>query len=124
MGYRSDVGLALDRSAVMSLHQKLNALDKNSEAFSVIRDFISDASKHYEDSDTGAEVYFWEYVKWYDDFSEVDFIEKLMLDLADESYLFIRIGEDIDDLEIRGSFYGNPFELGLIRSITLEAPSV
>ena len=45
MGYRSDVGLALTQSAVQTLTQKLNALDKTSEAFSVITDFFAYAGK-------------------------------------------------------------------------------
>ena len=63
MGYRSDVGLALTQSAVQTLNQKLNALDKTSEAFSVITDFFAYAGKRFEDTDSGSEVYLWEYVK-------------------------------------------------------------
>ena len=60
MGYRSDIGLALTQSAVQRMHKNLNTLNKNSEAFSAITDFIAYADKHYEDADSGAEVYLWE----------------------------------------------------------------
>ena len=120
MGYRSDIGLALTQSAVQRMHQKLNTLDKNSEAFSVITDFIAYADKHYEDTDSGAEVYLWECVKWYEEFSDVSFIENLLAELDWKDFLFIRIGEDYDDTEVRGDLWDNPFELGLTRKISME----
>ena len=93
--------------------QKLNALDRESEAFSAITDFIAYADKYHEDADTGAEAYLWECVKWYEDFSDVSFIENLLAELDWKDFLFIRIGEDYDDTEVRGDFWDNPFELGL-----------
>lgn len=119
MGYRSDIGLALTQSAVQRMHKKLNSLDKNSEAFSVITDFIIYADKHHEDADTGAEVYLWNYVKWYDDFKEVSFLEELMQELNEQDYLFIRTGEDYDDTEVQGYFWDNPFDLKLSRAINI-----
>ena len=117
MGYRSDIGLALTQSAVQRMHQKLNSLDKNSEAFSVITDFIIYADKHHEDADTGAEAYLWECVKWYDDFKEVSSLEELMQELNEQDYLFIRIGEDYADTEVQGYFWDSRFEIRLERSI-------
>lgn len=119
MGYRSDIGLALTQSAVQRMHQKLNTLDKESETFAVITDFIAYTDKHYENADTGAEAYLWNYVKWYDDFKEVSFWEELMQELNDQDYLFIRIGEDYDDTEVRGYFWDNSFGLKLSRAINI-----
>ena len=119
MGYRSDVGLALKQPAVHTLHQKLNALDKNSEAFSVVSDFLVYADKLLEDADSGAEVYLWEGIKWYEEFSDVSFIENLLAELDWKDFLFIRIGEDYDDTEVRGDFWDNPFEIRLERSINI-----
>lgn len=122
MGYHSDVGLALKPSAVHILQKQINALDKNSEAFSVITDFLAYADKHYE-HDTGAEIYLWEYVKWYDEFPDVGFIENLLESLDLRDFLFIRIGEELDDIEYRGSFWDNPFDLSVSRNIVVS-PSV
>ena len=119
MGYRSDVGLALTQSAVQTLNQKLNALDKNSEAFSVITDFFTYADKHFEDPDSGSEVYLWEYVKWYQEFPDVSFIENLLTELDWSDFLFVRIGEELDDIETKGGFLDNPFNLGVRRSIMI-----
>ena len=119
MGYRSDIGLVLTQSAVQRMHKKLNTLNKNSEAFSAITDFIAYADKYHEDADTKAKVYLWNYVKWYDDFKEVNFLEELMQELNEQDYLFIRIGEDYDDTEVRGDFWDNPFALELNRGISI-----
>ena len=123
MGYRSDVGLALTQAAVQTLNQKLNALDKNSEAFSIITDFFAYADKHFEDTDSGSEVYLWEYVKWYEEFSDVGFIEHLPAELDWSDFLFIRIGEELEDIDTRGSFWDNPFDLGISRSLILSTPT-
>lgn len=123
MGYRSDVGIALNQSAILTLHQKLNALDKESEAFSVVSSFFTYADKHLEDCDSGAETYLWEGVKWYDEFPDVEFIENLLMELDWGDFLFIRIGEELDDIDIRGSFWDNPFDLGISRSIIISEPS-
>lgn len=119
MGYRSDVGLALTQSAVQTLNKKLNALDKTSEAFSVITDFFTYADKNFEDTDSGSEVYLWEYVKWYQEVSDVGFVEKLLAELDWCDFLFIRIGDDLDDIETRGGFWDNPFDLGVSRTIMI-----
>ena len=105
MGYRSDIGLALTQSAVQRMHQKLNSLDKNSEAISVIKDFIIYSDKHHDDDDSAADV---------------SFIENLLAELDWKDFLFIRIVEDYDDTEVRGYFWDNPFEIKLIREIKLS----
>ena len=123
MGYRSDIGLALTQSAVQSLNEKLNDLDKTSGAFSVIMDFFAYADKHFEDTDSGSEVYLWENLKWYEEFPDVGFVEKLLAELDWSDYLFIRIGEELEDIDTRGSFWDNPFDLGISRSIILSTPT-
>ena len=119
MGYISDIGLALTQEAVQTLNKKLNALDKNSEACSVITDFFAYADKHFEDTGSGSEGYLWEYVKWYQEFPDVSFIENLLTELDWSDFLFVRIGDDLDDIETRGGFWDNPFNLGVRRSIMI-----
>ena len=38
-------------------------------------------------------------------------------------YLFIRIGEELEDIDTRGSFWDNPFDLGISRSIIISDPT-
>ena len=122
MGYRSDIGLALKQSAAQRMQQKLNALDKNSDTFSVVSNLFAFADKR-EDADSGAEVYLWDGLKWYEDFPDVEFIESLLTELDRGDFLFIRIGEELNDIDTRGSFWDNPFELGISRSITISDPN-
>ena len=65
-------------------------------------------------------MYFWTYQKWCSQFPEIMFFENLMNELEPESFYFVRIGEELDDNEVRGSFWDNPFDLGIDRSITFS----
>ena len=118
MGYRSDVGLALSKVGADSLQKKLSSLDKDSETFFKVTELLKYARKHMKHEETGSELYLWDYLKWYDSYSEVRFIEDLMGELEDEEFLFLRIGEDMNDNEEKGSFWDNPFELSILRTIT------
>ena len=123
MGYRSDIGLALTKEAVVTLHQKLNKMDKNSVDYQNVIYMLSYPEKHLTDTDSGAEVYLWSSLKWYHGYPEIDFFEELMDRLDPEQYLFCCIGENLDDAKERGAFWDNPFDLGILRTITMAEPS-
>ena len=118
MGYRSDVGLALSKTGAIRLQEKLKALDKDSEIFFNVTEFLECACKHQKHEETGSELYLWEYLKWYDNYSDVRFIEDLINELEWEDFLFLRLGEDMNDNEEKGSFWDNPFQLSILRTIT------
>ena len=71
------------------------------------------------DESTGAVVFLWEGEKWYDEFDEIAFVDEFMDNLPHEDFLFIRIGEDYDDIETRGSFRGKPFGMYVERKIVV-----
>jgi hypothetical protein len=60
------------------------------------------------------------HLKWYPDFDDVSFFKSFMETLDDNDYLFIRLGESDDDSEIEGSFWGNPFGMCMLRSISFD----
>ena len=124
MGYRSDVGLALTRLGVETLENRLASPDVGEEVRKRIREFLDHAEKHAKDEKNGEEAWYWDYLKWYTDdpvhFPEVDFIEKLVAELAYEDFRFIRIGEDYDDTEMWGGFWENPFDMELGRYISFS----
>ena len=122
MGYRSDVGLTLTKEAVLTLHHKTRKMDKNSAAYQSVIDMLTYPEKHHTDTDSGAEVYLWNSLKWYHGYPEIDFFEELMDILDPEQYLFCRIGENLDDAEERGCFWDNSFNLGILRTITMTEP--
>lgn len=123
MGYYSDVCLALTRDGVDALKGKLASKDTTDKARSEVEELLAYAD-HHADADSGAECWKWSDVKWYDCdpeyFPEVDFIERLMRELDEEDYRFLRVGEDEDDVEARGYFLDDPFGMTLCRQIVLD----
>ena len=95
MGYRSEVVLKLNKPASSAL----SAFASMSED---IKTLLSDADTATKDDENG-HVYFWSWIKWYDSYKEVDLIEEFLNVLPYESYGFIRLGEDYEDIEQRGS---------------------
>lgn len=124
MGYRSEVGLALTKEGVEALEIKLASPEIEEGDGQRIREFFAYTDKHAKDEESGHEAWYWDYLKWYDDdpahFPEVDFIEKLIVELPYEDFRFIRIGEDNDDTELRGGFWENPFDMELGRYISFS----
>ena len=60
-------------------------------------------------------------VKWYEGYHDVDMFNRLMEHLEahglEDLYGFVRIGEELDDVEMRGCTY--EFDLGINRSIDI-----
>lgn len=112
MGYYSDVALVLSAHATA----KLLTYMKNKPQNNININLINHPEKHLKDS-SGEELFYWESVKWYEDFPEVQWIEKFINSLKQDEYLFIRVGEFIDDVEELGTFYSNPFDVRFSRQI-------
>lgn len=123
MGYRSDVALALTKAGVETLNRKLDEDALNRVKKQHVKELISHAQKHFID-ESGDESWYWEQIKWYtdwkDDYPEIHFIDSLLRELNEDEFYFIRIGEDYDDVEIRGLWLDNPFEITLCREIIFD----
>jgi len=91
MGYRSDVAIAMRKED----YELLKEFDKENEN---LRDLLAVATVREKGE---AVSLYWEWLKWYDSFSEVEAIEEFLGKLSDEDkpYKFIRIGEEWDDIE-------------------------
>ncbi len=92
MGYRSEVAISFDESADKLFKQ-------NAEMIPELKQLINDAQL----ADSGK--YHWDWVKWYDSYTEIDAVMTFLdfLETLDyESYGFIRIGEETEDMETRG----------------------
>ena len=120
MGYRSEVGLALTKAGVASLTRKLQTVSE--ERRTAAAAMLGYAEIHYIDGQSGAEAWGWSWLKWYPEFLDVSVIEELMDAVEYEDFRFIRIGEEDDDIETRGGFRENPFNMDLQRGISLEEP--
>lgn len=115
MGYCSDVGLCLTIQGVKALEEaKLTSTTEN--ALNLVS-FPDVKNKH----ESGAVAFFWASMKWYHIFEEVGFVNNFLATLDDEDYLFIRVGEDYDDVEVSGGFHENPFQMHTERQIIFAA---
>lgn len=119
MGYYSDVALCLTKNCMGQLKAALAEAERiNPVDFAAIKMLIGGEPSKIDES-TGAVVFLWKGEKWYDEFAEVAFVEAFMDSLPDEDFLFIRLGEDYDDIETRGSFRGKPFGAYVERKIVV-----
>jgi len=112
MGYCSDVGLCLNPEATQLFNKALESLSP--EFAEKIKEFLNDANKYERD---GAVCFCWDWIKWYDVFDDVKFIQDFIADLEFDKFLFIRLGDDVEDTEMYGRYYGNPFNMTLDRRI-------
>ena len=118
MGYRSDVGWACDPAVaeVIGAVLELNPKENNSDLHSLV--------DHGRDSHWGSDRtdrLFFEHLKWYEGYHDVDMFNRLMemLDAngLQDFYGFIRIGEETDDIEQRGVPY--EYDMYINRSIEI-----
>ena len=123
MGYYSDVAIILSKMAANALKVRLNDSSIPEKVRKESSRLLIFTNKHLTDAGSGSEAWYWDTIKWYVDapeyFPEVDFMEKFLAELAESEYRFMRVGEEFDDLEVRGSYLNHPFDLTLSRSISL-----
>ena len=105
MGYRSDVFLRIAEplvevvQAAAKLDPKLEEILKEGEC------------EHGSKTD-----FYWESIKWYDSYPEIQAIEGMLDDLDEDDYGFIRLGEDQGDIEPKGY----PSEYDMYTSTTVD----
>ena len=117
MGYYSDVALCLTKNGMDQLKSALVQAERNNpDNFAATKMLIGGEPSNIDEG-TGGVVSLWKGEKWYEEFAEVAFVEAFMDSLSDEDFLFIRLGEDYDDIETRGSFCGKPFGMYVERKI-------
>lgn len=99
MGYRSEVAIAIDK--------------KHSESFLSMLEIDPDETIQ---TSRGVVVTF-SCIKWYEEYEYIDLIMNFLKKLDDNEYGFVRLGEDLDDVEVLGS--PSEYNLGHTRIITL-----
>ena len=116
MGYRSDVGFACD-PVIKQVIETVGEWDKE---FKELLDYGEDLAEGQAQG-----RWRFDYAKWYDSFPDVQIMENIMTmcdnvqhpGLCYDSYGFIRIGEDLDDLEMKGD--PSAFDLYVNRSLDI-----
>jgi len=108
MGYRSDVAIAIHKDLQGDFLTFLNTEELMAQIFGDMSDFHLD--KDYQGE--GHWLFTANSIKWYttwDDYADIQMFEKFM-DAMDEKfkhdtqYRFIRIGEELEDIEYRGDW--------------------
>ena len=92
MGYRSDVTITLYKQDFETLVRQA------SENTNGALDLIKYASL-YKNEASDIITLFWDSVKWYDDYNDVDFIMSFIRS-GDVKYRYLRVGEESFDIEI------------------------
>ena len=108
-----------DKKAWISLKQLLQRQKNNPDRFAAIKMLIGGEPSKIDEG-SGSVVFLWEGEKWYEEFAEMAFVAKLMDSLPSEDFLFIRLGEDYDDIETRGSYWCNPQRVRITREIAAD----
>ncbi len=129
MGYRSEVILAVHAELVPAL---MAAFAKCEETQKLCTQHVDHLDTDYDGK--GNWLMRWDHIKWYDSYPEVTMIEKLVegMDCDDleefglkdltlsasdgysELYKFVRIGEEMEDNEVRGYGFENIYISGSI----------
>ena len=118
MGYRSEVCLCLNRKGNVMLAEKLQEADP--ETKKLVEELLSNADKHV--TSTNYNIWYWPCIKWYEDDIDVAFIERLLQEIPENAFRFLRIGDDLDDNEERGAFWDYPCDICITRSINFNTP--
>ena len=110
MGYRSTIGIAIQKDALL----KHTLLSKKPVPELLITADQSNYPECMQDDAETVAYFYIDYVKWYGTYEDVMAVESLLerieedpdheLD-SDSSYGFLRIGEHDDDIETRGDPY-------------------
>lgn len=121
MGYHSEVVLALNKSASIAASDMLDYETHPNVRRAVGR--LQSWGSHYRDPDTGAELYHWQNIKWYSDdpeyYPDIAFYDSLMRELPEGCFLFVRMGDALNDFEVQGTYWDNPFNIRILRGISL-----
>lgn len=118
MSYRSSVGLVVTSKGKDFLNDLYDAI-QTEEMKDAVDALLDSATYTFHEE---CHLWCWEDISWNMMHDDIGFIEDVILGLqqnglSDQFYL-IRIGEDIDDIEIEGTFYNNPFDMCLVRNIS------
>jgi hypothetical protein len=108
MGYRSEVGFACT-------DEVNNLLKAVAETDAEFKKFLGEGDGSHDSR------YIWQDIKYYDGYAPVDCLNNIMdflgLTGLDEEYGFLRIGEELEDIEQKGAPY--EFHMHVNRNIEI-----
>ena len=126
MGYLNDVVLVLNKAGIEELDKKLAELPDDDNKELVLYWMNVRAEYHYSGDFISRcfSLRYWHSVEWHTADTYVnaaaEVIYTMIYSLPPENYLFIRIGEDYDDVERSGLLYYNPYNVHIRHTIEFE----
>ena len=121
MGYRNEVVCVLKKEAAELINKNINNETKhNQDLRNWVIGKLNEATE-VVDGKTGDKLYYWENTRWDPDDILYSILQNNILTNGKlDNYLFISVGDDIDDITVIGFYYDNPFGVYLKRSITYK----
>lgn len=104
MGYYSEVKIAMRESDYIELLNRINYYTNKDMLSIFVKDICS--TKTVINNGQKVVILYWDWVKWYPEFKEVQYIEEYLTELNDQCkpYKFVRIGEGSSDIEVLDSW--------------------
>ena len=124
MGYRSDVYLKTTKEGYKKIREMVR---KDEDAFHLFTH--PDRMTITQNSDGEYISMEWQYLKWYSEYDEVKAIDNAIDELSDTVPIhFIRLGEDIEDIEER-FYYPNDYKgyfegLDIVRTVYIDGKDI
>jgi hypothetical protein len=113
MGYRSDVRIRTTKEGYEIMKEEIDKY-LNEKVEDNLDYTPENLVKHTDNIDDDGEVVTmdWNYVKWYDFFPEIMAVSNALgiLQEKDIDFQFMRIGEDLDDIEEKWSINNDSFD--------------
>ena len=94
MGYRSEVAIAMKKSDFEELEGRIKLTNKEN----VLN--LLEVRDHFVDRGDVV-IIKWDWIKWYDEFEEVDYIDNYLCELREKGHpcSYVRVGESYDDID-------------------------
>lgn len=92
MGYLSDVSITMHQDDFDNLVRRA-ITESNEDALNLIKQ-----ASLYKDDEKNIITILWNFVKWYKNYNDVDFVMSFIRD-GDVQYHFVRVGEEMGDIE-------------------------
>ena len=116
MGYSSRVGICIAQEAAALLDAKIRMLSP------VLKEEITSLFEGADvrKQDDSARAWYWDGFRWYSSDSDIAFLEDYLSELDWDQYLYIRVGENLGDIDYHGGLWDNPFGMCLTRGIEFD----
>lgn len=100
MGYYSEVKIAMRESDYIELLNRINYYTNKDSLSIFVKDMCS--AKTVVNNGQKVAILHWDWVKWYQEFKEVQYVEDYLAELTEQCkpYKFVRIGEESGDIEV------------------------